>query len=55
MNKKTVIETGFIVRFIGMVFVILSLPFFVTNPSNIISFITFAFGNFLLTIGGALN
>ena len=54
-NKKSQIGIGFIVRMIGMVFIMFSLPFFVINPQNIYSLISLAFGNFLLAIGGALN
>ena len=56
MSKKAQINiSGFIVRMFGMAVIIFSLPFFVSNPGNIFSIMSLAFGNFLLAIGGAIN
>ena len=54
-NKKGQIKTGLLVRFIGMTFIIFSLPYFVLNPQNVFTIIFLAFGNFLLAIGGAID
>ncbi|MBS3088158.1 hypothetical protein J4402_00085 [Candidatus Pacearchaeota archaeon] len=51
-NKKA--NTGFITRLIASFIIVLSLPFLITNPVNLFALIGFAFGNFLLVLGGIL-
>lgn len=50
MNKKA--QTGFVIRIIAGVIEVVSLPFLIVNPTNIYAAIVFAFGNFLMVIGG---
>ncbi|HLC86597.1 MAG TPA: hypothetical protein VJG30_04895 [Candidatus Nanoarchaeia archaeon] len=45
------LTTGFILRLTATAIIVLSLPFLVSNPSNVIAQVIFAFGNFLLVIG----
>ncbi len=47
-------NTGFITRVIASFIIVLSLPFLIINPSNTIALISFAFGNFLIVLGGLL-
>ena len=56
-NKKGLFKfnTGLTIRFVGMAFVIFSLPYFVISPQNPFAIIGLSFGNFLLAIGGAIN
>lgn len=53
INKKS--QTGFITRIIASVIIVVSLPFLITNPNNIIAIIAFAFGDFLLVLGGLID
>ena len=53
INKKG--QTGLIVRIIAGIVDVISLPFLITNPLNIYAQIAFAFGNFLLILGGLVE
>ena len=52
--KKGQITIGLVIRLLGTIIIIVSLPFFVINPQNAISIIFLAFGNFLLAVGAAI-
>ncbi len=45
---------GFPIRLVASFVIVLSLPFLITSPSNPFALIGFAFGNFLLVLGGLL-
>ena len=51
-NKKG--NAGMITRLIASFVIVFSLPFIVINPLNPFALIGFAFGNFLLVLGGIL-
>lgn len=53
MDKKG--QTGAIMRFVGGVFIVVSIPFLVTNPTNLYALGSFGIGNFFMLIGGALQ
>lgn len=57
MQKQGVINfsTGMIVRLIASLIDVVSLPFLILNPANIIAQISFGFGNFLLLLGGLID
>ena len=44
--------SGFSVRVIAGVIILLSMPFLIENPASVTAQIVFAFGNFLMVIGG---
>lgn len=50
MNNKS--QAGFYIRIIGGFVDVVSLPFLITNPSNVYAQVFFGFGNFLLILGG---
>tara|TARA_Y100000034_G_scaffold136049_1_gene210494 strand:+ start:559 stop:720 length:162 start_codon:yes stop_codon:yes gene_type:complete len=52
MNKNA--KTGFTLRVVAGFVVVITMPFIITNPSNPIALVLFAFGNFLMVIGGLL-
>jgi len=56
-NKQAQIHftPGFLFRLIGGFTEVLSLPFIIVNPSNIIAWIFFSFGAGLLATGGTIN
>ena len=47
--------TGIIVRLIAALIDVISLPFLILNPTNIVAQIIFGFGNFLLLLGGLID
>lgn len=49
-NKRG--QTGFIVRLISSLVIVISLPFLILNPLNVYAQISFGFGNFLMLLGG---
>ena len=57
MNKKAInfLTPGLVIRLVAAVIDVVSLPFLITNPSNIFAIISFALGNFLLVIGGLID
>lgn len=54
-DKRGFLTPGMTLRLIATVIDVVSLPFLVINPTNIFAIVSFAFGNFLLVIGGLLN
>ena len=56
-NKKAVFNftSGVIIRLVGAVIDVISLPFLILNPVNPIAQIAFGFGNFVLLLGGLLD
>lgn len=55
MNKRGLLTSGMWVRLSAAVIDVISLPFLILNPNNILAMITFGFGNFLLIIGGVMD
>jgi len=51
MDKKA-ITPGFTIRIIAGFIEVISIPFIIVNPLNIYADIAFAFGNFLMVLGG---
>ena len=52
--KKRKGDVGFVTRLTASFVIVLSLPFLITNPFNPFAIIGFAFGNFLLVLGGLI-
>lgn len=46
---------GFMLRLIGGFIQVLSIPFMITTPNNIIAWLFFSIGSGLLTVGGVMN
>ncbi|MEK6848830.1 MAG: hypothetical protein AABX65_04325 [Nanoarchaeota archaeon] len=57
INRKAQIDftTGLLIRITAALIIVLTLPVIITNPSNLPARIFFAFGNFLLVIGGNIK
>jgi len=49
------LSVGLLTRLVGGFMNVLSLPFIITNPNNIVAWIFFSFGSGLITVGGLLN
>jgi len=53
MNRNA--QTGEIIRGLAVTIIAISSPFLIYTPSNIYAGVSFAFGNFLLFIGGIIQ
>ena len=53
-SRKGFSGLGFGIRLVAGAIMTFSLPFLVLNPSSIFAQISFAFGGFLLVLGGVL-
>ncbi|MBS3118582.1 hypothetical protein J4417_02755 [Candidatus Woesearchaeota archaeon] len=45
-------STGMTLRIIAGIIITVSLPFLITNPTNVVTQVAFGFGNFLMLLGG---
>ena len=52
---KATVTVGMFVRLIAVFIIAVSMPFLVTRPDNIVAIIAFAFGNFVMVLGGLLQ
>ncbi|HLC32156.1 MAG TPA: hypothetical protein VJK51_05805 [Candidatus Nanoarchaeia archaeon] len=54
IHNKRAEHSSLVIRIIAGFIITLSLPFLITMPSNTVAIVSFAFGNFLMVLGGLL-